>query len=77
QVICRGLRKAAAVAVARLDALSIKASSNDQAKQVLEKCAGTALNSKLIASQKSLFAPMVVEAITHLDQQLLDLSLVW
>ena len=40
------------------------------------KCAGTALNSKLISSQKELFAPMVVEAVSNLDQQLLDLSLV-
>lgn len=47
-----------------------------QAREVLTKCAGTALNSKLISSQKGLFAPMVVEAISNLDQQLLDLSLV-
>lgn len=47
-----------------------------QALDVLTKCAGTALNSKLISSQKDLFAPMVVEAVSNLDQQLLDLSLV-
>lgn len=47
-----------------------------QAREVLIRCAGTALNSKLISSQKDLFAPMVVEAISNLDQQLLDLSLV-
>lgn len=40
------------------------------------RCAGTALNSKLISSQKDLFAPMVVEALSILDQRLLDLSLV-
>ncbi|CAB1105560.1 unnamed protein product [Ectocarpus sp. CCAP 1310/34] len=40
------------------------------------RCAGTALNSKLISSQKNLFAPMVVEAVSNLDQQLLDLSLI-
>lgn len=47
-----------------------------QAKDVLIRCAGTALNSKLISSQKGLFAPMVVQALSLLDQQLLDLSLV-
>lgn len=47
-----------------------------QARDVLIRCAGTALNSKLISSQKGLFAPMVVEALSLLDQQLLDLSLV-
>lgn len=48
----------------------------NQARDVLIRCAGTALNSKLISSQKGLFAPMVVEALSLLDQQLLDLSLV-
>lgn len=43
---------------------------------MLIRCAGTALNSKLISSQKDLFAPMVVEAVSNLDQQLLALSLV-
>lgn len=43
---------------------------------MLVRCAGTALNSKLISSQKDLFAPMVVEAVSNLDQQLLELSLV-
>ena len=34
---------------------------------MLERCAGTALNSKLIGSHKSFFAPMVVDAVLHLD----------
>lgn len=41
---------------------------------MLEKCAGTALNSKLIGSHKKFFAPMVVDAVMHLDDdQDLDL----
>ncbi|CAN0387696.1 unnamed protein product [Pylaiella littoralis] len=76
QIICRGLRKACEVAVARLDAVSIKPTDDEQAKDVLVRCAGTALNSKLISSQKDLFAPMVVEAVSNLDQQLLALSLI-
>jgi T-complex protein 1 subunit eta len=43
---------------------------------MLEVFAGTALNSKLISNQKDLFAPMVVDAISMLDPELLDLNLV-
>ncbi|KAH8081075.1 hypothetical protein JL720_8972 [Aureococcus anophagefferens] len=42
----------------------------------LEILAGTALNSKLIANYKDLFAPMVADAIMALDTSLLDLKLV-
>jgi len=42
----------------------------------LEKCAKTALNSKLISSQKELFGPMVVDAVLSLDSHLLDLNLI-
>ena len=49
---------------------------NELFRQLLEKCAGTALNSKLIARQKHLFAPMVVDAVTHLDPDLCDIKLV-
>jgi T-complex protein 1 subunit eta len=45
-------------------------------RQLLEKCAGTALNSKLIARQKHLFAPMVVDAVTLLDPETLDIRLI-
>jgi len=38
----------------------------DLFRQLLEKCAGTALNSKLIANQKGMFAPMVVDAVLSL-----------
>ena len=43
---------------------------------MLEVFAGTALNSKLISNQKDLFAPMVVDAISLLDKELIDLKLV-
>ena len=42
---------------------------------MLEKCASTALNSKLIASYKDLFAPMVVDAVMSLDD-LLPLNMI-
>jgi T-complex protein 1 subunit eta len=33
----------------------------------LEKCAATSMNSKLIGSHREFFAPMVVDAVMHLD----------
>ena len=42
---------------------------------MLERCAGTSLNSKLIGSHKSFFAPIIVDAVMHLDDDQ-DLSLV-
>lgn len=78
QIIIRGLRVSLSVAVDRLKELSIATADGTEAeaRRVLETCAGTALNSKLIAQQKALFAPMVVDAVSILDPQLLDVSLV-
>lgn len=36
----------------------------------MEKCAATALNSKLIAGQKDFFSKMVVDAVMMLDELL-------
>ncbi len=62
QIIIQGLRRAGELALKALHDQSSAPGEN-----VLEICAGTALNSKLIASQKTLFAPMVVEAVKSLD----------
>ncbi len=43
---------------------------------MLIKCAGTALNSKLLASYKEHFAELVVEAVETLDTNLLDKDLI-
>lgn len=37
-------------------------------RQLLEKCAATALNSKLIAGQKDFFSKMVVDAVMSLEE---------
>uniref|UniRef100_A0A7S2CM60 T-complex protein 1 subunit eta n=1 Tax=Florenciella parvula TaxID=236787 RepID=A0A7S2CM60_9STRA len=68
QIIMGGLRKAAQVAVARLKeiAVDIGAAGN---RDMLETFAGTALNSKLISNQKSLFCPMIVDAVSILDME--------
>jgi len=73
--IIKGLREAQTLACAKIEDLSI--SQSDEAfRALLEKCAGTALNSKLIARQKTLFAPMIVDAVTYLDPGMLDIKLV-
>lgn len=41
----------------------------------MEKCAATALNSKLIAGQKDFFSKMVVDAVMSLDE-LLSLKMI-
>lgn len=44
-------------------------------RSLLEKCAATALSSKLIARQKEFFSKMVVDAVLLLDE-LLPLSMI-
>jgi chaperonin GroEL (HSP60 family) len=44
-------------------------------RDYLEKCGGTAMNSKLIASHKKFFSKMVVDAVMALDEDL-DLDLI-
>lgn len=73
RTIARGVRKASKLAVQQLQNIAV--TPPDRRKR-LEVLAATALNSKLIANYKSLFAPMVVDAIEALDQTLVDLSLV-
>ncbi|KAH8096168.1 hypothetical protein JL720_3521 [Aureococcus anophagefferens] len=75
QTIARGVRKAVDLVSARLKAIAVTPPEAMRRKR-LEILAGTALNSKLIANYKDLFAPMVVDAIMALDTSLLDLKLV-
>jgi T-complex protein 1 subunit eta len=58
------IRKTGQMAVKKIAELSV---TPDQQTMLL-KCAGTALNSKLISSHQDLFAPMVVNAVTKLHQ---------
>ena len=44
-------------------------------RNLLEKCAATALSSKLVARQKDFFSKMVVDAVMHLDD-LLPLNMI-
>jgi T-complex protein 1 subunit eta len=75
RVIIRGLRESCTLALKKVEDLAVR-QEGDLFRALLEKTAGTALNSKLIASQKHIFAPMVVDAVMHLDRDLCDIKLV-
>lgn len=77
QVIIRGIRLGLRKALEYLNTIAVTVSDEDkEAKQkMLEKVAGTALNSKLIRSHREFFAPMIVESVCSLDSDL-DLGLV-
>jgi len=75
RVIIRGIRESCNLVLAKIQEIAV--SQDDEAfRSLLEKCAGTALNSKLIARQKKLFAPMVVDAVTWLDADFCDIKLI-
>jgi len=76
QIIIRALRRACQLSLGHLQTLSVSFENSEEAKEMLVKCAGTALNSKLIANNKALFAPMVVDAICVLDTSSLDLNFI-
>lgn len=75
RIIIRGLREACTLAIKIIQDLSVSL-EGEGLRQTLLKCAGTALNSKLISRYKNIFAPMVIDAVTSLDPGLCDLKLV-
>uniref|UniRef100_A0A671TW76 T-complex protein 1 subunit eta n=1 Tax=Sparus aurata TaxID=8175 RepID=A0A671TW76_SPAAU len=77
QTIIRAFRTATNLAVNKIKdvAVSVKKDDKQEQRQLLEKCAATALNSKLIAGQKDFFSKMVVDAVISLDE-LLSLKMI-
>ncbi|KAK8792272.1 hypothetical protein WA171_002524 [Blastocystis sp. BT1] len=77
QVVIRGIRQGLKKVMDHLNDVAITVSEEEPEKkrQMLEKVAGTALNSKLIRSHRDYFAPMIVDAVCSLDDDL-DLGLV-
>lgn len=77
QVIVRAFRRATSLAVQRIRdiAVQVKESDAEQHRELLKKCAATALSSKLVAHQKEFFANMVVDAVMMLDE-LLPLNMI-
>jgi T-complex protein 1 subunit eta len=77
QILIRAYRRATQLAVDKIKELAVKIQHEDKEKEreLLIKCAATALNSKLVAGQKEFFAQMVVEAVSLLDD-LLPLNMI-
>mmetsp|Transcript_285 Transcript_285/g.518 ORF Transcript_285/g.518 Transcript_285/m.518 type:complete len:551 (-) Transcript_285:1011-2663(-) len=70
QIIIRAFRKAQQLALQRLKEIAIPIAAENH-RDMLIKCAGTALNSKLIGGiYKNFFAKMVVDAVLSLDEDL-------
>lgn len=70
QVIIKGYRLACKIALDKLKeiAININREDTEQVRDMLIKCGGTALNSKLIHRQKEFFAEMIVKAVMALDE---------
>eukprot|EP01094_Clydonella_sp_ATCC50884_P018926 TRINITY_DN3598_c0_g1_i2.p2 TRINITY_DN3598_c0_g1~~TRINITY_DN3598_c0_g1_i2.p2 ORF type:complete len:411 (+),score=149.10 TRINITY_DN3598_c0_g1_i2:36-1268(+) len=66
-LIIKGLRAACELATKHIGELAVPTSDADQRK-MLERCAATAMNSKLIGTHQDFFAPLVVDAVMHLDE---------
>ncbi|KAG0333470.1 T-complex protein 1 subunit eta [Podila horticola] len=78
QVIIKGYRKAAQLAINKVKEIAVRVERKDEKefRSLLEKCAATAMSSKLIHSQTDFFTKMVVDAVLHLDQEDLDENLI-
>jgi len=77
QIIVRAVRKALSMALKKIKdiAVGIKKDDPKELRELLEKCAATALSSKLVAAHKEFFSTMVVDAVQNLDE-LLPLNMI-
>uniref|UniRef100_A0A6B2G329 T-complex protein 1 subunit eta n=1 Tax=Myxobolus squamalis TaxID=59785 RepID=A0A6B2G329_MYXSQ len=67
-LIAKSYSKAAELCVEKIKSVAIATSSEDE--NTLINCAATSMNSKLIAPYKEIFAPMVVDAVRHIDKHM-------
>ncbi len=74
QIIIKGFRKGCDLAVNKIKEISVtvEKSNKEEFRSLLEKCAATAMSSKLIHSHKDFFTKMVVDATLSLDQEELN-----
>nr|CAG4647793.1 EOG090X03U0 [Moina brachiata]SVE92930.1 EOG090X03U0 [Moina brachiata] len=77
QVIIRSVRKTAQLATKYINEIAVKTNKDDETenRSSLEKCAATAMSSKLINQQRDFFSKMVVDAVMLLDH-LLPLNMI-
>ncbi|XP_039761972.1 T-complex protein 1 subunit eta isoform X2 [Pararge aegeria] len=78
RIIVRAVRNAGRLAVEKVKELSVKVESKspEEQRELLRKCASTAMSSKLIHQQKDHFSKMVVDAVLSLDAPLLPLDMI-
>ncbi|OLL24638.1 putative T-complex protein 1 subunit eta [Neolecta irregularis DAH-3] len=77
-IIIKGYRKACQLAVNYIKEISVRIerSKEKEFREMLNKCAATAMSSKLIQSNEGFFTKMVVEAVLALDQEDLNERLI-
>lgn len=77
RIIIKAVRKALHLCVEKIQTLAVKIEKDkpEEKRELLTKCASTAMNSKLIHQQKDFFSKMVVDAVLQLDE-LLPLNMI-
>ena len=72
QSVIKYYRQACAMAVQAVKDMSISIEGKDEAEKrvLLERCAATSLNSKLLFGERDFFSKMAVDAVMHLDADL-------
>lgn len=77
-LITKGLRKACELAIEKIQEIALEVKKDDpkEFRQLLERCAKTAMSSKLISNNSEFFTKMVVDAVLSLDQDTLDENLI-
>merc|ERR1719464_326539 len=72
QIIIKGYRQALQLCLNRIKEVSVKIGdkTDEEKRELLEKCAQTSLNSKIIAKQKVFFGKMVVDAVSSISDDL-------
>ncbi|XP_053619132.1 T-complex protein 1 subunit eta [Plodia interpunctella] len=78
RIIVRAVRTAARITVEKVKELAVKIDNKnpEEKKDLLQKCAATAMSSKLIHQQRGHFSKMVVDAVLSLDAPLLPLDMI-
>ncbi|ENN83439.1 hypothetical protein YQE_00202, partial [Dendroctonus ponderosae] len=77
RIIIRSIRKCLQLCLEKINKISIKINKSNatEFRSLLEKCAATAMSSKLISQQRVFFSKMVVDAVLLLDE-LLPLNMI-
>lgn len=76
-IIMKGYKKAVALATSKIEEICVDISNKDnESRELLERCAKTAMTSKLIYKNADFFVKMCVDAVLSLDRNDLDDKLI-